>query len=178
MFHSPRLTARSLCAEADFADIHALYVACADFVRLSQGAPPTEASTRAALAERAPGTTDADACLWGVSLRDAPDTLIGLIEGVYGYPKPDVWFLGLLMLHPDHRGRGLGAELIPNLLQHVAARGAASVQLAVLQRNPDARRFWTRLGFTHLRTRPILNDPTASLADVLARATSPSEASP
>lgn len=59
--------------------------------------------------------------------------------------EPGIWrFLDISLL-PEHRGRGIGGELIRALIKECAASGAV-LQLQVLNTNP-AQRLYSRLGF-------------------------------
>lgn len=58
---------------------------------------------------------------------------------------PGTWRLVDISLLPEHRGRGIGGELIRTLIQHCGESGAV-LQLQVLNTNP-AQRLYTRLGF-------------------------------
>lgn len=55
-------------------------------------------------------------------------------------------FLANLAIEPTHQGRGLGTEILRNLLAEAAA-ARVPVELQVLKVNP-ARRLYERLGFT------------------------------
>jgi len=59
--------------------------------------------------------------------------------------EPDIWRLLDISLLPEHRGQGIGGELIRALVQQCVESGAA-LQLQVLNTNP-AQRLYTRLGF-------------------------------
>ncbi|MBZ5491810.1 MAG: GNAT family N-acetyltransferase [Acidobacteriia bacterium] len=57
----------------------------------------------------------------------------------------DTWRLLDISLLPEHRGQGIGGELIRNLIKDCGAAGAV-LQLQVVNTNP-AQRLYTRLGF-------------------------------
>jgi ribosomal protein S18 acetylase RimI-like enzyme len=57
----------------------------------------------------------------------------------------DTWRLLDISLLPEHRGQGIGGELIRALIQQCRQSGAV-LQLQVLNTNP-AQRLYTRLGF-------------------------------
>ncbi len=58
----------------------------------------------------------------------------------------DVFFLDTLFLHPDHQGRGHGAEIMARLIALAHSR-RKPIELSVLATNPRARGFYARLGF-------------------------------
>jgi ribosomal protein S18 acetylase RimI-like enzyme len=58
---------------------------------------------------------------------------------------PGTWRLLDISLLPEHRERGIGAELIRTLIKECGASGAV-LQLQVLNTNP-AQRLYARLGF-------------------------------
>jgi ribosomal protein S18 acetylase RimI-like enzyme len=57
----------------------------------------------------------------------------------------DTWRLLDISLLPEHRGQGIGGELIRDLIKECGATGAV-LQLQVVNTNP-AQRLYTRLGF-------------------------------
>jgi ribosomal protein S18 acetylase RimI-like enzyme len=59
--------------------------------------------------------------------------------------EPGIWRLLDISLLPEHRGRGIGGELIRALIKECVQSGAV-LQLQVLNTNP-AQRLYTRLGF-------------------------------
>ena len=50
-------------------------------------------------------------------------------------------------VHPDHRGSGLGGDLIEWAVDEARARGCGLVQLTSAKQREDAHRFYERLGF-------------------------------
>jgi ribosomal protein S18 acetylase RimI-like enzyme len=73
--------------------------------------------------------------------------LIGIAELLEGHPSPRDWYIGLLLLRPDHRGRRLGTTLARDLLDWIATHNAQEIRLVVQSENPRALPFWERLGF-------------------------------
>jgi len=64
-----------------------------------------------------------------------------------------IWRLVDISLLPEHRGRGIGGELIRALIKECAASGAV-LQLQVVNTNP-AQRLYSRLGFIKTGEDPI-----------------------
>jgi ribosomal-protein-alanine N-acetyltransferase len=52
-----------------------------------------------------------------------------------------------LSVHPDFRGRGLGARLAQHVLDQLRHRGARALSLEVRDPNPAAQGLYLRLGF-------------------------------
>ena len=52
-----------------------------------------------------------------------------------------------LAVHPDFRGRGLGARLAQTVLDQLRRRGARALSLEVRDPNPAAQGLYRRLGF-------------------------------
>ena len=67
--------------------------------------------------------------------------------------RPNVWsdgpvaLLDELYVHPDHRDRGLGTDLIAALVEHARGRGAAHIEVNVDESDGDALRFYIRHRF-------------------------------
>ncbi len=76
------------------------------------------------------------------------DTLVGLAELAFGYPEPKDAYLGLLLLDPNMRGKGLGPQLFAHVETLARNALAPALFLAVLQANPRGRAFWERMGFS------------------------------
>jgi ribosomal protein S18 acetylase RimI-like enzyme len=60
--------------------------------------------------------------------------------------QAEITYLGLIEIHPDHQGGGVGARLVQGLVADAARRGRA-VELDVLNVNTRAAALYRRLGF-------------------------------
>ena len=69
------------------------------------------------------------------------------------YPEEGDWWIGLLMLDPDERGRGLGSEIVCSASAWADKNRPRSIMLAVLESDAAARRFWERQGSAEVRRR-------------------------
>ena len=101
-------------------------------------------------------------CGWNEALQDVlafefinhPNATheIAVVNGVpIGYlsyqDKADGLVLNKLHLHPDHQGRGHGAEILRRPIGLACSRNKP-LELSVLTTNPRARAFYGRHGFT------------------------------
>jgi ribosomal protein S18 acetylase RimI-like enzyme len=85
----------------------------------------------------------------------ADDAGGGIIGYAFGQLEPVNWFELLdacgrfhdLMVHPAHRGRGVGKALARAMLDRLRQRGAARIVLSAAWANPPARQLFEALGF-------------------------------
>ncbi len=80
-----------------------------------------------------------------IALRDGTDVGYFLMET--HVPEPGCLWVGMFVLHPEHRGRRIGQEAIHGLSVEAARHGMTSIQLNVYAENLAAFRFWFRNGF-------------------------------
>ena len=66
---------------------------------------------------------------------------------VDGYPSERIWFIGLLLVHPDFRGKGLGRCITESTQSAAEENQVEALMLGVLKCNTAALRFWKSLGF-------------------------------
>jgi len=78
--------------------------------------------------------------------RDAD--LVGVLELLEGFPTPETWYIGLLVLVPEQRRSGIGGRVWAAVRDWIRARGGTEVRLVVQQQNAGARAFWERQGFS------------------------------
>lgn len=129
---------------ADVAALQALHLRCADFVEATTGHPPRDDEAERLFVNAPPGKGAADKQVLGV-MREG--SLIGVIELLTGYPGPTDWYIGLLLLSPEVRGAGVGATVVRDAVEHVAAAGGRALHLIVREDNPRAVAFWQGQGF-------------------------------
>ncbi|MFC7081528.1 GNAT family N-acetyltransferase [Halorussus caseinilyticus] len=63
-----------------------------------------------------------------------------------------------IAVHPDHRGEGVGADLLEHSLRVLEVQGAQSVKLEVRASNETALSLYRGFGFQYLRTIPRYYD--------------------
>ena len=133
----------------DCAEIDALLVRCADFIRLSEGQEPAPGDGRLFLEERPDSAPDVEKLVLG--LYDGP-CLIGVMDLLKDYPAPGVWHLGLMLIEPARRRAGIGAALMAALSEWIAGQGGQALRLGVVEQNAAGHRFWARQGFHDVGT--------------------------
>lgn len=83
---------------------------------------------------------------------------------------PGSWYINVLAVHGEYRGRGFGARLLEHADALARASGAPTVSVIFEDRNEGAYRLYRRSGFREVTRRqrvPIPNDFTGSREWVL-----------
>lgn len=110
------------------------------------GYPPGPSDALSALMTLPPGFDPTHK--HGVGLWDGA-ALVAFADVLLGYPDPAVLYVGLLIVHGEHHGKGLGREMHDAVLQR--ARNTATIQrirLGIVATNAAvAQPFWQRLGY-------------------------------
>jgi GNAT superfamily N-acetyltransferase len=127
------------------ADLQALLERSADFFELVEGQPPGKYAAQEVAAGGPPGWTLDKKFLIGIY--GQAGAMIATIEGIRDYPETGTFWIGLMIIDPDHRGQGLGERMLRGFEGWALAQGAAWVGLGVAESNLKAYRFWQRMGF-------------------------------
>lgn len=71
---------------------------------------------------------------------------------------PDSWYINIVAVDPDHRGRGLGRQLMDVAETLARAEALARMSLVVADVNAAARRLYGSLGYREAARRAIVRD--------------------
>jgi RimJ/RimL family protein N-acetyltransferase len=136
----------------DEESLQAVLERCGDYFGLVTGQPPSSSAARELLQQLPEGKGREDKQV--VGLYGVGDRLVGVLDAVRDYPAPHEWWLGLMLLEPQERNQGRGAEWYRAFESWVAEQGARQIRLGVVEQNGKGLRFWQRLGFESLEKRP------------------------
>lgn len=146
----PQYTVRFLDSE-DGEPVQRLMEVCADYIEMAQGTPPGPAEAQSLYVGLPQGKEYDDKFLIGIF--NLANELVGVVDLIRDYPATGQWWLGLLLLAPQERGKGVGKMVMDGLIRWLAGRGAQELRLAVVKENERARCFWERLGFMPIESR-------------------------
>jgi GNAT superfamily N-acetyltransferase len=133
--------------------IQHLYDQCLDYMLLVDGHPAGPNAGEEEFKDVPPGKSPKDKYIFGIF--DQSDQLLGLLDALRGYPDETTWWIGLLLLLPEARTKGLGRLVVQGFTEYVWAKGGKAIMLGVVEENERAFQFWTRLGFEVVhRTEP------------------------
>jgi RimJ/RimL family protein N-acetyltransferase len=79
--------------------------------------------------------------------------VVGWADLLDRHPRDDVPWIGLLELHADRQGEGLGREAAEAVADWYRSRGETRLRLGVDDGNERAARFWRALGYRRVDRR-------------------------
>lgn len=118
---------------------------CSEFFALVAGDSPAAETARIVLGSRPPNVEPAQKHVVGF---ERGGEIVAIVDLVEGFPGEAEWYVGLLLLAPAERTRGLGTAVWNAMEVWIRAAGGRRVRLIVQQQNPAAARFWHSVGFT------------------------------
>ncbi len=132
-------------------EIQTLLEASEEFFILTQGKPPSINAAHAFFTDLPFNKSLDDKLCLGVFQQKE---LVGIIDLIKSYPKPDVWFLGLLLIHPTFRYKHLGKDIMFELEQALIKEDVQTLRLAIIQENDSGYQFWQKIGYTLKKKQP------------------------
>jgi GNAT superfamily N-acetyltransferase len=160
---------RRIDADAETeAAVQAVHERATDYVLRLWGLPPDPNSGADFFARRPPGCAPENKHTLGIF---DGDTMVGCIDLVRGWPDATTAAIGLLLLEPNARGRGIGRFAFEAIeAQAQAWPEITHLRALVIASNGVARPFWERMGFlANGQTRPHEMGTVKSTAIVLMR---------
>ena len=166
-----RLTALSFTLRPldreDLPALQALHERCSDYFQLITSEAPRANEAELLLTEVPRGRSPADKLVLGVF--SGSNELMGAVDLIRGYPDDSAWWVGLLMLAPEFRGNGLGADVYRACEQRMKEGGARHAWLCVQTQNASALQFWQAQGFYEVGHETQYDGARTSLVHVLRR---------
>lgn len=125
-----------------------------DYFELAEGKPTSSTAGQELFTDLPPGKVREDKMILGIFNQN--HDLIGIVDIVKNYPTRQVWFIGLMLLEPGQRNKGLGKEVFKRLSRWTYSKGVKLLKLAVLEENQRGYIFWQSLGFQTQCTKPYM----------------------
>ena len=115
---------------------------CPDYFELTEGVQPDNCDEF--FYDLPPNKTKNEKYLFGAFKED---TLIGVVDLVADFPEKGEWIIGLLLIHPNARGMGLGRAMHNEIKKFVKNQGGKKLRIGVMEQNVDALVFWSKIGY-------------------------------
>jgi RimJ/RimL family protein N-acetyltransferase len=162
-------------ADGDLAELHAVYASNPEYLAMTEG-PPGELGRYdlgmlerdVAIARLTPGRQ-----LLMVRL-GATGAIVGLLDWVDESSSDGYPWLGLVLVHADHKREGLATEAIEGLLAELANAGVEAIRAGVLPGNEAGEGLTAALGFEVVEERPFRSS-AADHVTVLERRLDPAQ---
>ena len=134
-----------LLQEEDLPAIQNLVERCVDYEILITGLPPDPIDAQRILTDLPGGKSPVDKLVIGFYAGSTD--LVGILDVIRDHPQKHDWWLGLLLLDPEYRNKGLGKRIYWAFEAWAVGRGAQSIYAGVIEANERAYEFWQGLGF-------------------------------
>ena len=134
-----------LLTPADFPSLQALFERAADYFEIATGLPPGRDEAQRAFVGGPPSKSVNDKKTIGVIDREG--SLVGVLDAIPDWPADGVWTMGMLLLDPAVRRRGLGHAVLEAYETWARGEGARSYRTAVVAHHQPGIDFLERQGF-------------------------------
>jgi GNAT superfamily N-acetyltransferase len=141
-------SARWLGAESQ-PDLQALLERCREDLRLATGGDPDANDAREILTQRPPGAAEHQRLTLGVY--DAAGALVAALDAYRDFPQPASWYVAVVLVRPDLRGRGLATGLLARLERLAFAEGGTAIHVIAPARHPAVLQLFGRAGYHRVR---------------------------
>jgi GNAT superfamily N-acetyltransferase len=134
-----------LLGPPDLRSLQALFERATDHFELATGQPPGRDEASRAFVAGPPSKQVHDKRVIGIFTRQ--DALVGVIDALTDWPEPATWSMGILLVDPTHRGRGLGSAALAEYECWARACGAKRFRTAVVSHHVSGIRFLEGTGY-------------------------------
>ncbi|MDO8526350.1 MAG: GNAT family N-acetyltransferase [Deltaproteobacteria bacterium] len=141
-------------SKEDEPELQLLMECCEDMFLLIEGKTPPSTAAQELLSKIPEGRTLKDKYVFG--FYSDQNILISVLDLIENYKKDKMWFVGLLLIDPAFRNKGIGKEIIEFLKTALKENQAATIILSVVEQNKSALRFWQRFGFMEVERKTKL----------------------
>ena len=75
------------------------------------------------------------------------EKLLAVMDLIEGYPKGEIVFIGLFMIHGEYHRLGIGKNIVNSLIRCSRRNGFKKIRLACIKENTISQIFWKSLQF-------------------------------
>ena len=145
--------------------IEILNLKCSDYYILHDGLLPSKNEALEIFESLPPGKNYDDK--FSLGIYKCTDELIGIIDIVKNYPVEGEWMLGLLLIQPEERDKGLGKLIHEALVQWAITLGSKSFRIGVIEDNYKGRKFWSDLGYIKIKEATLEKEMKTNVVNVM-----------
>lgn len=75
------------------------------------------------------------------------EVLVAVLDLILGYPEKETVYIGLFMTDVEYQGKGIGSQIINDVVAYLKSLGYNKTRLGVDKGNPQSNAFWRKNGF-------------------------------
>lgn len=79
--------------------------------------------------------------------------LIAILDLIEKYPDDSTCFIGFFMVDKDVQGKGVGSQIVQDVIKHVKEEGYKYIRLAWVKDNKQSESFWIKNTFDEMGNR-------------------------
>ncbi len=129
----------------EMADLQRVLEQAPRYAQLVTGSPPGRADAQSTFTILPDGKSYADKFVFGVYVSSQ---MIGCIDVIRGYPRPDTATIGLLLIAEGSQRKGIGSAAYRSLEPVIRSwRTCTTARIGVVATNSQVLPFWESLGF-------------------------------
>ena len=132
--------------ETNIPELQDLLMKCSDYLTFQDGKPVEKDAAKDLLLTKPDAVSFDDKIVFGIYMSDN-HSLIGVIDIIMRYAGPDILSLGLLVIEPSCRGKGIGENTHKLLEAWAGVNNFSRIRLGVLFDNDKGLSFWQRIGY-------------------------------
>ena len=133
---------------------------CSDYLTFQDEEPVKPSASYDLFDAKPDGVKENDKVLLGIFTEQKQ--LIGVFDIIKGYSGPRTLSLGLMLIAPSSRGKGMGNKAYKLLEKWVITQQFDKVRLGVLFGNEKGLRFWKSMGY--IRTGEVITQMRPNLS--------------
>ena len=145
--------------------IEILNLKCSDYYILHDGVLASKKEALEIFNSLPPGKNYEDKFVIGIFKYG--NELTGIIDIVKNFPDNGEWMLGLLLIEPEERGRGLGKLIHEALVQWAITLGAKSFRIGVIEDNHKGKKFWSEIGYIKIKEATVDKTKKTNVVNVM-----------
>ena len=132
----------------DFSDENIVQALCEqspDYFEIVKNEEPGKDAGHEILTDLPVGKNISDKRVFGCFA--AEGDLVAVADIIRDWKDKEEWMIGLLLILPGERNKGLGTSFHDFIKEYARANGAKKLRIAVVERNINAIIFWQKLGY-------------------------------
>jgi GNAT superfamily N-acetyltransferase len=138
-------------APPDLPALQALFTRAADYFAIAAGAPPAPDEAERAFVGGPP--SKAVSAKQTIGIFDDAGTLVGVLDAIPDFPADGTCTIGMLLLDPAVRGRGVGRAALAAFETWITRRGTRRLRTALVAHHERGLAFLHRAGYAEVSRR-------------------------